>query len=123
MPRDTVIAYEGRIEDGGCRVDRVRRNGPAPLDPRRDLRDHSPSGLAWGYGGSGPAQLALALLADHLHDDPRALGLYQDFKQLVVAGLDSDEGWQLTPDAMDMAVRMIEAGQAAADLGGSGDAT
>ena len=34
-----------------------------PLDPRLDLCSHSPSGFEWGYGGSGPAQLALALLA------------------------------------------------------------
>lgn len=36
------------------------------LDPARSLRvwAHSPTGFAWGYGGSGPAQLALALLLD-----------------------------------------------------------
>ena len=33
-----------------------------PLDPRYDLRNHSPTGFAWGYGGSGPSQLALAIL-------------------------------------------------------------
>ena len=44
-----------------------------PLNPRLDLWSHSPTGFEWGYGGSGPAQLALALLADHLEDDKRAL--------------------------------------------------
>lgn len=24
------------------------------LDPRLDIRNHSPSGFAWGYSGSGP---------------------------------------------------------------------
>ena len=35
-----------------------------PLDWRASLavRSHSPTGPAWGYGGSGPAQLALAIL-------------------------------------------------------------
>jgi hypothetical protein len=33
-----------------------------------EIRAHSPSGFAWGYGGSGPAQLALALLVDALGD-------------------------------------------------------
>ena len=36
-----------------------------PLNPRLDLWNHSPTGFEWGYGGSGPAQLALAILADH----------------------------------------------------------
>ena len=35
-----------------------------PVDWRASLalRSHSPPGPAWGYGGSGPAQLALAIL-------------------------------------------------------------
>ena len=41
-----------------------------PLDSRRDLWNHSPTGFEWGYCGSGPAQLALALLADHLGEPP-----------------------------------------------------
>jgi hypothetical protein len=56
------------------------------LDPRTDLVNHSPTGLEWGYGGSGPAQLALALLADAV-----AFDHYQDFKADVVAALDGDE--------------------------------
>jgi hypothetical protein len=34
------------------------------LDPKpsQKLRNHSPDGFAWGYPGSGPAQLALAIL-------------------------------------------------------------
>ena len=46
-----------------------------PLDPRLDLWNHSPTGFQWGYGGSGPAQLALALLADYLGDDEQAVAL------------------------------------------------
>jgi len=34
------------------------------LPMRLDLVNHSPSGFEWSYGGSGPAQLALTLLAD-----------------------------------------------------------
>ena len=51
-----------------------------PLDPRLDLCNHSPTGFEWGYGGSGPAQLALAILARHLKDDAAALNLHQEFK-------------------------------------------
>jgi hypothetical protein len=69
----------------------ARRRGaelPArPLPPRLDLVNHSPTGFGWSYGGSGPAQLALAILADFLADDEQALGLYQQFKWAVVAQL------------------------------------
>lgn len=54
------------------------------LDPRLDLVNHSPTGFEWGYGGSGPAQLALALLADAT-DDEIALSRHQEFKDRSVA--------------------------------------
>ena len=41
------------------------------LEPRLDLRNHSPTGFSWGYLGSGCAQLALALLVDVLGDKGR----------------------------------------------------
>ena len=63
------------------------------LDPRTDLAEHSPTGFEWGYGGSGPAQLALALLADR-YDDAVALDHYQRFKSDVIARLDGDK-WTL----------------------------
>lgn len=60
--------YAGRRTDSGCAV---TVNGE-PLPPRLDLFNHSPAGFEWGYGGSGPAQLALAILADALANDPEA---------------------------------------------------
>jgi uncharacterized protein DUF6166 len=86
-----VKRYEGRREG---HVVEVTLNG-RPLDPRFDLWNHSPTGFEWGYGGSGPAQLALAILADHLGDDEQALALYQSFKRAVVAKLPK-RGWTLT---------------------------
>src|SRR4051812_2099889 len=71
-----------------------------PLNPRLDLRNHSPNGFEWGYGGSGPAQLALVILADHLGDDDKALQLYQFFKWQVVAFL-PHESWTLTSDEVE----------------------
>ena len=47
-------------------------------------------GLCW----SGPQQLALALLADHLGDDERALALCRSFMERLTSQLDND--WQLT---------------------------
>lgn len=77
------------------------------LPPRHDLANHSPDGFNWGYGGSGPAQLALALLAHHYlhylgldrHEQPTADTLaiehYQDFKWRVIAHFE-DDTWELT---------------------------
>jgi hypothetical protein len=66
---------------------------PRKLDPRNDLLDHSPDGFQWGYMGSGPAQLALALLCDHLGDDDQAVLYHQDFKRAWVAGIHADTWW------------------------------
>lgn len=83
--------YEGRR---AFHAVEVTVNGES-LDPRLDLRNHSPTEFEWGYGGSGPAQLALAILADYLGDDEQALNLYQRFKWVVVAGLPRHH-WTLT---------------------------
>jgi hypothetical protein len=72
------------------------------LDPRFDLKRLSPAGFEWTYEGNGPAQLALALLADHLGDDARALALYNAFMRAVVAELDNS--WELTSADIDAAL-------------------
>lgn len=69
--------------------------GTSPLPMRLDLRNHSPTGLEWGYGGSGPAQLALAIFADAI-DDREAQRHYQDFKWAVIAKLDQGKPWEIT---------------------------
>lgn len=71
----------------------IERQGDS-LRMRPDLRNHSPAGPEWGYEGSGPAQLALAVLAEVLGDDV-ALAHYQAFKREVIARLDW-HGWRLT---------------------------
>ena len=44
------------------------------------LRNHSPDGFQWGYSGSGPAQLALALLLDVTSNPDLTRAHYQQFK-------------------------------------------
>jgi len=51
------------------------------------LINHSPDGFNWGYAGSGPAQLALAILLKVSGDKKIALSNYQPFKQIVIARL------------------------------------
>ena len=48
--------------------------------------NHSPDGFNWGYAGSGPAQLALAILLE-VTDKGTALEYHQDFKKKIIATL------------------------------------
>jgi hypothetical protein len=70
-----------------------------PLAKRYDLLSASPSGFETGYNGSGPAQLAIAILA-HAYDDEFACEHYQQFKREVVANL-PEEGWTLRTSDLD----------------------
>lgn len=98
----TPKKYEGIMVNGQTSV---TVNGHE-LNPRLDLRKHSPDGFQWGYGGSGPAQLALALLADCLEDDDRALAHYQEFKRKVVVVLPRNS-WTLTSDEIHRVVQAL----------------
>jgi hypothetical protein len=77
-----------------------------PLSPRYDLKRLSATGFEWTYEGAGPAQLALAMLADHLGDDTRALALYERFMVRVVAELDNS--WELNSADIDMALAELK---------------
>ena len=94
--------YKGVRMPEGCTV---TVNG-APLDERVDLRRHSTSGFEWGYEGSGPRQLALAILADHFGDDGRAVGRCRLFMEVVVAEFKGDE-WTLTNDQIDTTFNQV----------------
>lgn len=88
--------YTGRIVNRGTRSAAIEVSVDAtPLRLRLDLFDHSPTGFTWGYGGSGAAQLALAILAD-CAGDAVALRFHQGFKWQVIANLNLWEAWQLT---------------------------
>jgi Family of unknown function (DUF6166) len=81
------------------------------LDLRLDLANHSPTGFCWGYNGSGPAQTALAILADYSGDDQTALRLYQQFKWAVISQLPMDSGFELTSEEIDKAILAIHMGR------------
>lgn len=72
---DVVVMAGGALDSEQCK-----------LDPRFDLVNHSPTGFAWGYLGSGPAQLALAILAD-VTNTRQAMRHYQAFKFEKIATL------------------------------------
>lgn len=79
LPREVsvVIVGNGRVE-------------PLPHSER-----HSPDGFEWGYCGSGPADLAYAILHAVTGDKGLSTGLYQGFLHDVVRKLD-DAGWVLS---------------------------
>jgi len=82
-----------------------------PLDPRFDLRKYSPPGFAWGEGPTVSPQLSLALLADALRDDARALQLHHRFNRRVVTLLPAR--WTLTRSRILDYAEMIEHSAAA----------
>ena len=115
--------YVGRLFNGEPVV-RVRRADGvgSPLAIRTDIRNHSPTGHAWGYAGSGPAQVALDVLIDHFEIPAdtevamlnhratieRACRIYQEFKR-VFANISRDQAWQMTSKDVDGIVFSIEA--------------
>ena len=67
-----------------------------PLPSRNDLVNHSPEGFAWGYAGSGPSQLALAIMANEFGDEIQEHPVdYMDFKSDVISQLKGDS-FQIT---------------------------
>jgi len=78
----------------------------AALNPRIDLKSLSPEGFEWTYEGAAPAQLALALLADHLADDQRAVTLHDTFMKVAVANFEND--WEMTSADIDAVLATIE---------------
>jgi hypothetical protein len=67
---------------------------------------HSPTGMNWGYAGSGPADTALSILAHHFGETPiytdllrglcKSVHLYQRFKEEIIAQFPMTLDFQLT---------------------------
>lgn len=76
---------------------------------------HSPTGFEWGYGGSGPGELARCILIDFFDGDTeRADACYQDFKSDIIAPI-KDDCWTISSadiekwvDAPQQAARIAE---------------
>lgn len=127
-----VKLYEGKREGG---APYVTVDGH-PIDVCTDIKNHSPSGLEWGYIGSGCAQTALAIVSDHLevkiaactccyskraklyeirHEVECKLGgrleilfrTYQRFKELFVARFE-EKGWALREEEVRLCILELE---------------
>jgi hypothetical protein len=92
-----------KVYEGGRSLDgAVVTVDGRPLNPRFDLKRFSAMGFEWTYEGDGPRQLALALLADHLGDDRKALELTEEFMREVVSVLDNAS--RMTSEEIDAAL-------------------
>jgi hypothetical protein len=100
--------YTGRRDKHGNCVVRVIEHGDSrALRQRCDIANRSPAGFEWGYLGSGPTQLAIALLADATGSDEVALQLHQRFKFHVIVKLPRNRPWHLTDrEIVDTAVAL-----------------
>jgi hypothetical protein len=94
----TVVWYEGVRTAESCKVVRWRGSKKAFLPRRLGVRNHSPAGFNWGYNGSGPAQLALALCLEVVPESD-ALKVYQSFKFSHV-GRWSVQRWTMTYEVL-----------------------
>ena len=55
--------------------------------PSHEIWNKSPEGFMWGYNGSGPAQLALAIMYHVTESAEISLKIFQEFKREVIAPL------------------------------------
>ncbi|MEI9924218.1 MAG: DUF6166 domain-containing protein [Bradyrhizobium sp.] len=76
-----------------------------PLSPHYDQLKLTEHGFEWSYEGPEPAQLAFALLYDHLADAAVAKQLHEALMERVVANFDNE--WELTSDDLDDAIRVL----------------
>ena len=111
MERSKDVIYTGfRSQDDLCKIRRQDPDGKRTtrrLASSLKLWNHSPDGFNWGYGGSGPAQTALAILLDYTRDAQLARQLHQPFKWAIVARWPEGGSWSLTGHEISAAITRI----------------
>jgi hypothetical protein len=111
---DPVVA----VHDVVTREDAMDAADIKPCDcrPLAIVTYHSPDGIEWGYPGSGPADLALSILADYFGETPeqiqaalkslwsprsKAAALHHRFKAEFLANEQRDQ-WQVRADVIEV---------------------
>lgn len=64
--------------------------------PLPHLVHHSPTGFEFGYGGSGPADLARSIVGDLFETEDPAPKDYQNVKAVFLAPLEGDGPFEIT---------------------------
>lgn len=87
------------VDDGGKSHD---------LPTRKEVYNHSPTGLEWGYGGSGPAQLSLAMLCDYFSLDAEGRELGRAIAVEIGRPLGESVGDEKHKEPIQMALRIYQ---------------
>lgn len=116
------VEYVGMRVDGTPVV--LNLTAHERLSPNRSLGlvRHSPAGFDWGYTGSGPAQLACALLLDYTDNETVAQQHYIQFRNDVVSQLVCDgpaDCWHLTGEDIEATLAEFEEYRALTPDGGT----
>lgn len=88
------IPGDPRVEGVVLRRD---EDGRAVMNVDHSIIAHSPTGMEWGYSGSGPADLALNILIAFEVPSFDATMLHQEFKREFLAGMPR-EGGTIAPE-------------------------
>jgi hypothetical protein len=96
--RPQVTGYRGRYAFHETIVERLPDRTRLSPAWSRTLATHSRA-FEWGYAGSGPAQLGLALLLDYTREERLAIEHYQAFTREVIVGFDG--AWELSVERID----------------------
>lgn len=111
--------YLGQRDENGIPKVSVVEDGVAR--PLKHINVHSPDGFEWGYAGSGPADLALAICADVLGERwettsiteslviaARSVTVYEKVKEKIVVGF-PHALWSVTEEQVKAIILEIEA--------------
>jgi len=116
---EASVTVQDFVSDGPAGRGLTVEAGLGEARPLTHVPYHSPDGFQWGYLGSGPADLALAILADYFDEPPelvlaalrslwaprsKAAALHQSFKERFVANEQRDE-WELHSDDIEAWLR------------------
>ncbi len=88
--KEEQLRMDGFYDGGDIILRRV--NGYATANVPHAIVFHSPAGFEWGYGGSGPADLALNILYAVTKNKELAMRYYQKFKWEFIAVLPEEGG-------------------------------
>lgn len=105
--KTSIVSFIGRRRNHATLVEVVEGARSRDLPLHLAVRNHSPCGFEWGYLGSGPAQLALAMCVE-LVGTERAQRVYQTIKEQLIAPLAGDD-WSLSGDDVRRAIEDAEA--------------
>ena len=74
--KDETVITGNRADDDGKALVWVYGDRPLPY-PLPHVVHHSPTGFEWGYGGSGPSDLALSILSFVIGPEQETVGVYE----------------------------------------------